>query len=330
MKQKTIAIWIALCIAMIPFFFGPPDVMAEEVFITIGSGDVSGVYYPAGLAIAKIINNKRQQYGIRAAVEATAGTKFNLNAVMAGYMEFALVQSDNQFQAVNGLADWADMGPQKDLRAMFSLHHETVTLVTAVDANIDSIADLRGKRVSIGNPGPKEQRIIISALKAFDLDPHKDILPFRVMASDAPALLQDRGIDAFFFTVGHPNETIRKALSGERKTRIISISGPAIDSLVARNIPYVQANIPVKALYPDVDDQADVTSFGVIATLCTSSRVPEDVVYALTKEVFENLDMFRRQHPAFHDLNKEGMLEGLSAPMHPGALRYFKAAGLTK
>jgi len=148
------------------------------------------------------------------------------------------------------------------------------------------------------------------------------------MAADAPSLMQDKRIDAYFFTVGHPSETIQKALSIDRKVRIIPISGPDIDRLVAEKSYYTQVTIPVTRLYPWVDDQPDVPTMGVLAALCTSSRVSEDLVYAVTKEIFENLEMFRLQHPAFYDLSQEGMLKGLSAPLHPGALRYYKETGL--
>jgi TRAP transporter TAXI family solute receptor len=277
-----------------------------------------------------MINKKRGQYGIRATVEATPGSVFNLNAIMAGYMEFGLAQADKQYQAVNGLAEWTKRGPQRELRAVFSLHHESVVLVAAVDAGINTVADLKGKRVNLGNPGSGQHRNAIDALEALGLDPERDILPEKVKATEAPVLLQDNRIDAFFCTVGHPSETIQMALSGQRKIRIIPISGLGIDKLISDNKFYIKTTIPVQKLYPNLEDSMDVITFDVIATLCTSSRLPADLVYTVTKEIFENIDEFRRQHPALVDLTKEGMLEGLSAPLHPGALKYYKEAGLMK
>jgi len=328
MKKKTTVIVLAGFIAAVLGGAGGSDPRAEDVFITIGGGDVSGVYFPAGLAIARILNDRRNETGMRATVEATTGATFNLNAILAGYMEFGLTQSDKQYQAVNGLAEWAGKGPQRELRAVFSLHHESLTLVAAEDAGINSIADLKGQRVSIGNPGSGRHRLVMDALKAFGLDPQNDISSQKVMASQAPALLQDNRIDAYFFTVGHPSETIRRALAGARRARLIPISGPAIDELLTANPEYIHSVIPVARLYPDAADSMPVATFGVIATLCTSSKVPEPVVYTLTKEVFENLEMFRRQHPAFFGLSKQGMLEGLSAPLHSGASKYFEEIGL--
>jgi len=120
-------------------------------------------------------------------------------------------------------------------------------------------------------------------------------------------------------------------LSNERKARIVPVSGPAIDKLVADNNYYIKSVIEMQRLYPDLAyPLVDVDTFGVVATLCTSTRTPEEVVYSLTKIVFENLDEFRRQHSALADLTKEGMLKGLTAPLHPGAVKYFKETGLLR
>ena len=203
--------------------------------------------------------------------------------------------------------------------------------MAVVDAGIQSIADLKGKRVSLGNPGFTQRRIVVEALKTAGLDAKRDIFPQTVPASEAPALLEDNRIDAYFFTVGHPSATIQKALSGARRARIIPISGPGVDKLVADNRYYTKNRIQMQRLYPALIEQPeDVDTFGVMATLCTSIKVPEELVYTLTKIVFENFDEFRRQHPAFVDLKKDGMLKGLSAPFHPGALKYFKEVGLVR
>ena len=324
MKRKMKVIFVACFIASLLFNVGPSKLQAEDVFITIGGGDFAGVYYPTGLAIASMINNKRHDYGIRATVEATPGSVFNLNAIMAGYLEFGLAQADKQYQAVNGLAEWAKKGPQKELRAVFSLHHESVTLVAAVDAGINTIADLKGKRVNLGNPGSGQHWNAIDALEAVGLDPKRDILPQKVKASEAPALLQDNRIDAFFCTVGHPSETIQTALSGLRKVRIVPISGPGIDKLIADNSYYRSATIPA-GMY---NNKEDITTFGVGATFVTSADVPDDVVYTVVKSVFENFDQFKKLHPAFANLKAEEMIkDGLSAPLHDGAMKYYKEKG---
>jgi len=298
---------------------------AKTTFITIGTGGITGVYYPTGGAIAKIVNKKKDLYGIRCTVESTGGSVFNVNAIMAGDLQFGVVQSDRQFQAINGLAEWKDKGKQEDLRAVFSIHPESITLVAAVDAGINDIADLKGKRVNIGNPGSGQRQNSIDALEAVGIDYKTDMNAEGIKASESASLLQDGRIDAFFYTVGHPSGSIKEATAGVRKVRFASITG--IDSLLEKYPYYAKAYIPVK-LYPGAENTENVDTFGVKATFVTSAKVSEDVVYAVTKEVFDNFEDFKKLHPAYAVLTKEGMLEGLSAPLHPGALKYYKEAGL--
>jgi TRAP transporter TAXI family solute receptor len=261
-------------------------------------------------------------------VESTPGSVFNVNAIMAGYLEIGLVQSDKQYQAVKGLAEWSKKGPQKNLRAVFSIHNESVCLVAAADAGIKTLHDLKGKRVNLGHPGAAMYMNAIDTLKSIGLNPNKDILPEKSKVADAPRLLQDNRIDAFFFTVGHPNEILKEAVSGPRKVRFIPITGPEIDKLISEKNYYQKTTIPVREFYADAKDPVNVETFGVVATLCTSAQMPDDVVYLITKELFDNFDYFKRQHPAYATLTKEDMLKGLSAPIHPGALQYFKETGL--
>ena len=299
----------------------------KTTFITIGTGGITGVYYPTGGAIAKIVNKKKDQYGIRATVESTGGSVFNVNAVMAGDLEFGVVQSDRQYQAINAMAEWKDKGKQEDLRAVFSIHPESITLVAAVDARIETIDDLKGKRVNIGNPGSGQRQNSIDALTAAGIDYDTDITAESVRAAEAPGLLQDGRIDAFFYTVGHPSGAIKEATAGARKVRFVPLTGPGIDQLIADNPYYAKATIPV-GLYPGAENDADVETFGVKATFVTSAKVPDNVVYAITKEVFDNFDDFKKLHPAYAVLTKQNMMEGLSAPLHAGAEKYYKEAGL--
>ena len=300
---------------------------AKTQFVTIGTGGITGVYYPTGGAIAKMVNKKKKEYGIRATVESTGGSVFNVNAVMNGDLEFGIVQSDRQYQAVEGMAEWKDKGPQKDLRAVFSIHPESVTLVAAVDAGIKNITDLKGKKVNIGNPGSGQRQNAIDALDAVGINYEKDLQAESIKASEAASLLQDGRIDAFFYTVGHPSGSIKEATSGARKVTIADITG--IDALLAKYPYYAKATIPV-SLYPGAQNDKDVQTFGVKATLVTSAKVSDDIVYAITKEVFDNFEEFKKLHPAYATLTKETMLEGLSAPIHPGAIKYYKEAGLMK
>jgi len=331
MNIKRLFTLVACLVVCALMFSGPSKVAAEEVFVNIGGGDFSGVYFPTGLAIAGMLNVKRQDYGIRATVEATPGSTFNLNAILAGYMDFGLAQADKQYHAFQGIAEWAEAGPQEQLRAVFSVYPESVTLVAAEDAGINTIEDLKGKRVSLGNPGSSQHRVIVNILNAFGIDPATDIQAQTVYASDAPDLLEDRLIDAYFFTVGHPNDTVQRGLSGTRKAHVVPIAGPAVDKLIAEKVYYSRYRIPMQSLYSDLPGLLeDVDTVAVLATFNTSSEVPEQIVYILTKEVFENLEDLRKKHPALAVLTKEGMLEGLHAPLHPGALKYYREVGLIR
>ncbi len=295
--------------------------------VVIGTGVHTGIDYLAGESIAKIVNQKKDDYGIECVVKETDGPVANINAVLAGGMPFGIALSDQQYQAVNGLADWAGKGPGKDLRAVFSLNTESVTLVAAIDAGIKSILDLKGKRVDIGVPGSENRQYAVDALETVGIDFNTDLNATGVKAAEASKLLQDGRIDAFFDTVDQPSEVIKAATMGGRKVRIAEITG--IDKLLEKDPYYVKSVIPIAA-YPGAVTTRNVSSFGVKITLVTSDKVAEETVYDVTKEVFENLDTLKSLNPAFASLTRKSMLEGLSAPLHPGALKYFKEAGLVK
>ncbi|MDM8552491.1 TAXI family TRAP transporter solute-binding subunit [Desulfobacterales bacterium HSG2] len=329
--KKALTLCVALLFTCILFTgSAPPTVQAAKTtFVTIGTGGITGVYYPTGGAIAKIVNKKRKEYGIRCTVESTAGSVFNVNSVMSGDLEFGVVQHDRQYQAVEGLAEWKDKGPQKDLRAVFSIHYEAVTLVASVVSGIKTIKDLRGKRVNIGNPGSGQRQNSIDALTAAGIDYEKDLKAESVKASEAPGLLQDGRIDAFFYTVGHPSGAFKEATAGATKVRFVPLPDIANKLVVKYPNNYLKVSVPVKKLYPGaVNDEDVIDTFGVKASFVTSVKVPDKVVYAITKEVFENFESFKKLHPCYQDLTKENMLEGLSAPIHPGAMKYYKEVGL--
>jgi TRAP transporter TAXI family solute receptor len=298
-----------------------------RTFVAIGTGGVTGVYYPTGGAISKMINKKEKQYKIKASFESTAGSVYNINAVLSGELDFGIAQSDRQYQAYHGLAEWSTTGPQKELRSVFSIHPESITLIASVDSKIQTVADLAGKRVNIGNPGSGQLQNSKDVLGAagVTLD---SIHTEQVKAVEAPSLLQDEKIDAFFYTVGHPNGNIKEATSGRIKVNIIPITS-GVEALIDKYPYFAKATIPI-SFYPNAGNSSDVETVGVKATFVTSQKLSEDVVYAITKEVFDNLDSFKTLHPAYGVLTKENMLQGLSAPIHKGALRYYKETGLLK
>jgi TRAP transporter TAXI family solute receptor len=329
MRKATIFVVALAAVALAVTGITPVTATAAPKYLTIGTGGVTGVYYPTGGAIARIVNKKKAEYGMRLTVESTGGSVFNINAIMQGDLEFGVVQSDRQYQAFNGSpnSEW-DGKPQKNLRALFAVHPESITLLAAVDAGINSAMDLKGKRVNIGNPGSGQRQNSIDVLTALGIDYEKDIQAESLKAAEAPGMLQDSRIDAFFYTVGHPSGAFKEATSGVREVKFIEIKLP--DSFYKKFSYYAPSVIPVMNNYPGAVNKTDVESFGVKATFVTSSKVKDKYVYGVVKEIFENFDDFKKLHPAYAVLTKENMLEGLSAPLHPGAEKYYKEAGMMK
>jgi TRAP transporter TAXI family solute receptor len=298
---------------------------AQQTFISIGTGGVTGVYYPAGGAICRLVNRDRAEHGIRCGVESTGGSIFNLNAVRSGELEFGVAQSDWQFHAFNGSSQFEEQGADEDLRAVFSLHPEPFTVVARADAGITSFADLRGKRVNVGNPGSGQRGTMELVMDTLGWTMDDFAVVSELQAGEQAQALCDNNIDAMVYTVGHPSGAIQEATTS-CDTVLVNVTEDAVLELVEETPFYRVATIP-GGMYRGTD--ADVTTFGVGATFVTSANVPEDVVYVLTKAIFENLDTFRSLHPALATLDPEEMVrDGLSAPLHAGAERYYREAGL--
>ena len=298
--------------------------MAEE-FITIGTGGVTGVYYPTGGAICRLVNKGRKEHGIRCSVESTGGSVYNINTIREGELEFGVAQSDWQYHAFNGSSQFAEAGPFEGLRAVFSVHPEPFTVVARADSGIKTFEDLKGKRVNIGNPGSGQRGTMEVLMEAMGWTMDDFALATELKAAEQSAALCDNQIDAMVYTVGHPSGSIQEATTACDSV-LVEVSGPAVEKLVADNPFYRTAVIP-GGMYRGND--ADVTTFGVGATFVTSDAVSEDAVYAVVSSVFENFEDFKGLHPAFANLKPEEMATaGLSAPLHAGAAKYFKEKGL--
>ncbi|RMD93009.1 MAG: TAXI family TRAP transporter solute-binding subunit [Alphaproteobacteria bacterium] len=300
-----------------------PAVSAEE-FITIGTGGVTGVYYPTGGAICRLMNKNRKESGIRCSVESTGGSIYNINTIRAGELEFGVAQSDWQYHAYHGTSKFADKGPFEKLRAVFSVHPEPFTVVARADAGIKHFNDLKGKRVNIGNPGSGQRGTMEVLMEAMGWTTDDFALATELKAAEQSAALCDNQIDAMVYTVGHPSGSIQEATTSCDAV-LVEVTGPAVDKLVAENPYYAYATIP-GGMYRGNPDP--VKTFGVRATLVTSADVSEDAVYWLVKSVFDNFEDFKKLHPAFANLDPKEMISaGLSAPLHPGAVKYYKERG---
>ena len=294
-------------------------------FITIGTGGVTGVYYPTGGAICRLVNKGRKQHGIRCSVESTGGSVYNLNTIRAGELDMGVAQSDWQYHAYNGTSKFKDMGANKDLRAVFSVHPEPFTVVARAGSGIKTFTDLKGKRVNIGNPGSRQRGTMQVVMDALGWKKSDFVLASELKAAEQSKALCDNKIDAMVYTVGHPSGSIKEATT-TCDTILVSVTGPAVDKLIADNDYYRSATIP-GGMYRG--NPNDTQTFGVGATFVSSTNSPADTVYQVVKAVFENFDSFRKLHPAFANLKKAQMAkDGLSAPIHDGAARYYKEAGL--
>ncbi|WP_265502269.1 TAXI family TRAP transporter solute-binding subunit [Paracoccus beibuensis] len=312
---------ILLCTA---FALSAQPVLAqEEQFITIGTGGQTGVYYVVGQSICRLVNRDSAETGLRCTAPATGGSIANINAIKSGDMTMGVAQSDWQYHAYNGSSDY-EGDAFEDLRAVFAVHPEPFTVLARADAGIENFEDLAGKRVNVGNPGSGSRGTFEIVLDAMGMSMDDFTLASELRPAEQSAALGDNQVDAISYTVGHPNGSIQEATSTV-DSNLVTVAGEAIDKLVADNPYYSKVTIP-GGMYAGNDE--DTETFGVKATFVTSAEVPEETVYQVVKAVFDNFDRFKGLHPAFESLEPQDMIaEGNSAPLHPGAERYYREQG---
>ncbi|MCL9780548.1 TAXI family TRAP transporter solute-binding subunit [Vibrio sp. S4M6] len=315
-----------MIVSLLTLMLSTAPVYAQQ-FITIGTGSVTGVYYPAGGAICKLVNEGRKQHHTRCSVESTGGSIFNVNAIREKELDFGIVQSDWQYHGYNGTNKFSKQGPYKKLRALFSLHTEPFNLIAQPDANIQSLKDIKGTRVDIGNPGSGDRATMGVVMQAMGWTGESFQQPSKLTGAKRSQALCDNKIDAFVYVVGHPNGPIKEATTA-CGAKLVPVTGPQIDKIVAGKPYYAYSMIPA-GMYSDI--QPEVQSFGVLATLVTSTNTSNEVAYIVTKAVFENFDTFITMHPALANIKKEDMItSGISIPLHPGAKKYYREVGLIK
>ena len=298
--------------------------VAQQKFVTIGTGGVTGVYYAAGGAICRLVNKDRAKHGIRCSVESTGGSVFNVNTIKAGELDLGFTQSDVQFNAVKGVGQFKDAGAMGDLRAVFAVHPEPFTVVARKEANIAKFEDFKGKRFNVGNPGSGTRSSMEEMLSAMGWKLSDFSLASELKADEHGPALCDGKVDGFIYGVGHPSANIQDPTTS-CGAKLVSLTGPVIDKLVADKPYYAKVTIPA-GLYPN-NPQATAT-YGVLATVVASAKTPPETVYQVTKAVFDNFDEFKKLHPALANLSPQNMIkDGLSAPLHEGAVRYYKEKG---
>nr|WP_244968212.1 TAXI family TRAP transporter solute-binding subunit [Pseudomonas sediminis] len=298
--------------------------VAQERYVTIGTGGQTGVYYTAGQSICRFLNRSAVEHGIKCNAPSSAGSVSNIASIKSGDYDFGFIQSDHQNKALTGQPPFDQNGAVEDLRVVFSLQSEILTVVARADSGIETFADLKGKRVNIGVPGSGSRDTFDEVIQANGWSKSDFSLAAELKPAEMAAALGDNNLDAITYVVGHPSGAIQEAMATV-ETRLIPVSGPDIDKLLAQASYFTKADIPA-GVYPGVEQP--VPSIGGKAVLATSAKTDPEVVYQLVKSVFDNLERFKRLHPAFADLQAEDMIKaGLTAPMHDGALRFYKEKG---
>lgn len=316
-----------LLITLISASFLSDAALAATKYISIGTGAITGVYYPAGGAICRLVNRGRKDHGIRCSVESTGGSVSNLNAIRNGAIDFGIVQSDWQYHAYNGTGFFADQKPFKELRTVLSLYSETFSIAVTEKSGISKIDDLLNKKVNFGPQGSGVHATmeVLSDVKGWTKESFSAVT--YLQPSEQPRALCDGKIDAMVYVAGNPNGVLQEAAQ-TCKIKIIPIDKPTIDKLIEKNPFYVKSIIP-GGMYSG--NPNDIETFGVKASIVTSDKQSAEVVYNLVKAVMENFDNFKTLHPVFSTLKREEMLkDGNSAPAHPAAERYFREAKLLK
>ncbi len=295
-----------------------------ETFITIGTGGQTGVYYQVGGAICRLVNRGSAEHDIKC-THTTGGSVANINGIRAGDLDMGVAQSDWQYHAYNGTApDTFPDGKFEELRAVFSVHPEPFTVVARADSGIETFDDLKGKRVNLGNPGSGARATFEVVMDKMGWSVNDFALAAELKSAEQAAALCDNKIDAIVFTVGHPAGTIKEATTS-CESKLITVDNDVIRKLVDDNAFYAMATIP-GGMYTGTDE--DTTTFGVGATFVSSSKTSPEVIYEVTKAVFENFDRFKKMHPAFANLKEADMIKNnLSAPLHEGAVKYYKERG---
>ena len=318
-KYSVTALVLALGVAL-----SSPVAVAQQKFVTIGSGGVTGVYYAAGGAICRLMNKERAKHGIRCSVESTGSSVYNVNTIKGGELDFGVAQSDVQYNAVKGLAQFKEGGAHTDLRAVFSVYPEPLTVLARKEAGIKKFEDFKGKRFNVGNPGSGTRDTINTLMTALGMKTSDFTLTSELKPDEHGAALCDNKIDGFGYVVGSPAANIQDPTT-TCGAKLVPITGPAVDKLI-KDYPYFAAATIPGGMYPGNPDP--IKTFGVAASFVSSAKVPDAVVYAMVAAVFDNFEEFKKLHPAFANLDpKEMISSGMSAPLHPGAVKYYKEKG---
>ena len=302
----------------------PLSAQAKEQYLTIGTGGITGVYYPMGGAICYLANQIIKG-NYHCEIRSTLGSIYNLEGVRSGELTLGISQSDWQYHAYQGSNRYQAVGKFPELRSLFSVHAESFTVLARADSEIEHFDDLKGKRVNFGTArsGQRATMEVLLDLYQWKVTDFQEVLALNP-SEQAKALCNDK-VDAIIYVVGHPNPSIKEA-SGACQTKLVNVSSEKVDKLIAETSYYRRAVIP-GGMY--LGSPMDTETFGVSAVITTTLNLPEEIAYQLVKSFFEKHEQFVQLHPAFRQLTKQSMItNAMSAPLHKGAIRYYKEVGL--
>ncbi len=327
LKNSSKCLSFAVAAVAATLVAGTPAVAAEKL-ATLGTAGVTGVYYPAGGAICRLVNRGRKEHGIRCVVESTGGSINNLESVASGDLNLGMAQSDWLYHAYHGTEIFAGHGANEKLRVLFALHPEPFTIMARRESKIDSFDELKGKRVNIGNPGSGMRATMEELMKLKGWSEKNFSEVSEMKAVDQGQALCDKKIDAIVYAAGHPNGAVQQ-VTNSCDARLIGVTGPAVDEFIRLKPYYSYATIPGN-MYKG--NPGDVRTFGVRAVVFASADMDNEEAYEIVKSVFDNLENFKTLHPVFATLDARSMVNSAAgiAPLHDGAKRYFQEKGLLK
>ena len=293
----------------------------------LGTGSVQGVYFPIGGVICRLLNRHKPLHRIRCSLESTGGSIYNLRELKKGNFDLVFAQSDWQYHAYNGTSTFETDGANSELRAVFALEADPLALIVMSDSQIKSFDDLENRSVSFGYARSLQHRIINDLLVAKGWDDSNFKRVRRMSDTKQVGELCAGKVEAILLLTSSLTDYLRD-LDDSCSLRLVPIDGPEIGKMIAEK-PYYRTGQILKGMY--LDSEEDVISFGLGATFVAMESTSPKAIYHVVKEIVENFKDFQSLHPSLKDLSmKELPYAGLSAPLHPGAIRYYKEARLLK
>jgi len=298
--------------------------MIDRPEVLIGTASPTGIYYPLGGSICRLLNLDTSRHGLQCVEEPSSEPVTNIESLRLGRLDIGIVPSDVFADAVAGHGSFTSRGPATELRILFAGPDEMLTVVARKELGIRTLAEIRGTRINIGTPGSRPRVTIdrVMAILGLRRSAFVDVRELAIAEQHRAFCRQE--LDVIVYSVGHPSGLIHD-VTRTCHGILVDVSGPAIDRLLAEHREYERTVIP-GGTYSD--NPADVRTFGVRAVVVSGPHVSDTMAYEITRAVFDNFGAFRRLHPAFDALSVADMVHASDrAPVHPGAMRYYRERG---